>query len=1376
MKQVYKTIAYSLSAIILLLLLNTGLLAQPYCEPNSTGSGYTNCTYNGGITKFEFAGISNTTSSCDNSGTVGYTYFSSVTAASAILGSTYTVSVTMYDPSAGSTAAIWIDYDQDGVFSSAEFLLLGTVTTAASTYTFTNSITIPSMATTGTSRIRIRTKRGGTLTATNACGVSGSDRGEIEDYKIDLISNVACTGTPAPGNTLSTASSTCSGTQFTLSLQNAIVGSEISYQWQSSADNTTWNNITGATSKTLLTSQTFTNYYRCQVSCSGNATHSTAVLVNTSSYALPILEAFNSTALPTCWTQAVVGTGTNTIVSTLSSVSPGNSATNGTHYLKYPSGTSNGTSARLSAPAFSTIGKTDLKVSFDMYQDNATGGSLASALNTSTISVQYSLDGTTWTTAGTAIRFYNATGGWFNKEVSLPAAANNQPVLHVSFLLYYSQGPCNIDNIVIRVPEACAGTPNPGSTIAGSTNICSSASFSLSLENNFIATGITYQWEYSADQSSWTNISGATSATLITTQSVERYYRCAVTCSGSTGYSLPVKINLNKLPFFEGFESGYTNGSSINGCWTQQSAGGSQTWVANNSSTSYNRTPRTGSWNAYLQYSNTDWMFYALSFESGKTYELEFYARQDATSGATVSAYYGIANTAASMTNPIINATAVTSGGYQKFSGRFSPAISGTFYVGINGTLNSSPWYVSMDDISIVEIITCTVPTSITTSEIKHNRATASWLVPAAAPSGGYQYYLSTSSTAPTAAATATGTVSNATVLLESLAAETTYYFWVRANCGTTSSAWSSVATFTTTAVPITNVNNIGFNGIDCNSAKISWTKPADFNANAKVLVYLKSGSAIESGLTSLNAGDIYTDIYFQDGDSYDADVNAYAVYYGNGNEVTVNGLQSGQTYYALVYVVENDTKYSSGLSSGANSVAIPASIAKYRTVSNGNFNSLSVWQYNSCGTTWVTATQLPGSANDVEIYHNITLQQNITLHDINLENVGKFDLGNYNLTVTGSINGYSSANYFVTSGSGKLVRSVDAAVSTADVMFPVGNASLYAPVKLVPVQSANSFAVKYGDATTFASTETEWKNIAASSWDITKLNANITQVRVGLSAPTPSLTWHSIVAEGTSVAPVSTDALVIMHFGEDGWEVASDSYTGTLTGGGDHPEYIAYGTNGTTSNGRFIFSQPVSSFSPFTLGVAATSVVLPVNFVYANVKTENNANVLNWEIATNEPVRNFEVEVSVDNGLTFKIVSTITGSQGNTFRFIDNTIYNNASLLYRIKANTIAGKFYYSSILKTLVNNNTIAKITIVPNPVTGSQFKLNASNLKTGIYQLSVISVDGKMAHTKSIKIQESGNTVLPVELSNKLSAGIYILKIENATARYVYKIVSE
>lgn len=89
----------------------------------------------------------------------------------------------------------------------------------------------------------------------------------------------ACTGTPAPGNTLSTASTVCPGISFTLSLQNGTAGSGVTYQWQSSPDGTTWANITGATNASYTTTLTATTFYRCNVTCSGNTGTSTPVQV-----------------------------------------------------------------------------------------------------------------------------------------------------------------------------------------------------------------------------------------------------------------------------------------------------------------------------------------------------------------------------------------------------------------------------------------------------------------------------------------------------------------------------------------------------------------------------------------------------------------------------------------------------------------------------------------------------------------------------------------------------------------------------------------------------------------------------------------------------------------------------------------------------------------------------------------------------------------------------------------------------------------------------------------------------------------------------------------------------------------------------------------
>ncbi|MBW8683792.1 Ig-like domain-containing protein [Chitinophaga rhizophila] len=81
---------------------------------------------------------------------------------------------------------------------------------------------------------------------------------------------------------------------------------------------------------------------------------------------------------------------------------------------------------------------------------------------------------------------------------------------------------------------ACTGTPVAGTATSSQTNICMGGTFNLSLTGATAATGLTYQWQSSADNINWINIAGATTPFLPNrTQTVTTYYRCVVTCTGS---------------------------------------------------------------------------------------------------------------------------------------------------------------------------------------------------------------------------------------------------------------------------------------------------------------------------------------------------------------------------------------------------------------------------------------------------------------------------------------------------------------------------------------------------------------------------------------------------------------------------------------------------------------------------------------------------------------------------------------------------------------------------------------------------------------------------------------------------------------------------
>lgn len=138
---------------------------------------------------------------------------------------------------------------------------------------FTPSVTIVGTPSPSGANAKNRTAAGAW-----AALLDGTNAQELP-FIIDYATS-ACSGTPAPGNTISSVTSVCPGINFNLSLQNPTAGSGVTYQWQSSADGTTWTNVTGATNPVLTSSLTASTFYRCQVTCTGNTGTSTPVLVS----------------------------------------------------------------------------------------------------------------------------------------------------------------------------------------------------------------------------------------------------------------------------------------------------------------------------------------------------------------------------------------------------------------------------------------------------------------------------------------------------------------------------------------------------------------------------------------------------------------------------------------------------------------------------------------------------------------------------------------------------------------------------------------------------------------------------------------------------------------------------------------------------------------------------------------------------------------------------------------------------------------------------------------------------------------------------------------------------------------------------------------
>ncbi|MDR2235015.1 MAG: T9SS type A sorting domain-containing protein [Chryseobacterium sp.] len=85
----------------------------------------------------------------------------------------------------------------------------------------------------------------------------------------------------------------------------------------------------------------------------------------------------------------------------------------------------------------------------------------------------------------------------------------------------------------------------------------------------------------------------------------------------------------------------------------------------------------------------------------------------------------------------------------------------------------------------------CQSPTNITAVPTAGS-AQINWTEPATPPSNGYEFYYSTSSTPPTDLTDPTGSLGAGvtTVDIPGLNAVTTYYFWLRSNCGSVKGIW----------------------------------------------------------------------------------------------------------------------------------------------------------------------------------------------------------------------------------------------------------------------------------------------------------------------------------------------------------------------------------------------------------------------------------------------------------------------------------------------------------------------------------------------------------------------------------------------------------
>ena len=263
-----------------------------YCSSAATAPIYDeeiyNVTVNGGSTDPLYANANGCSTPAPGPGSIlgGYSNFKTLPAITTVTtGQSVAFSINQ-DECDGATyyangIGIWVDFNQNGLFTDPGEEVFVESTTTAGPRTVTGTFNIPITAATGETAMRIVCAEGYSSTSfTPISPCLSYGYGETEDYLINIIAANPCNGTPTGGTTITSATPVCPSTTVMLSTTGTTLASGLTYQWQSSSSASgPWDDIPGANSNTYSTTVGVDTYFQMVVTCTASASTATSTPV-----------------------------------------------------------------------------------------------------------------------------------------------------------------------------------------------------------------------------------------------------------------------------------------------------------------------------------------------------------------------------------------------------------------------------------------------------------------------------------------------------------------------------------------------------------------------------------------------------------------------------------------------------------------------------------------------------------------------------------------------------------------------------------------------------------------------------------------------------------------------------------------------------------------------------------------------------------------------------------------------------------------------------------------------------------------------------------------------------------------------------------------
>lgn len=220
---------------------------------------------------------------------------------------------------------------------------------------------------------------------------------------------------------------------------------------------------------------------------------------------------------------------------------------------------------------------------------------------------------------------------------------------------------------------------------------------------------------------------------------------------------------------------------------------------------------------------------------------------------------------------------------------------------------------------------------------------------------------------------------------------------------------------------------------------------------------------------------------------------------------------------------------------------------------------------------------------------------------------------------------------------------------------------------------------------------------------------------------------------------------------------------------------------SGAINNINFTVNTDAGSFAidRFSIVYSIPLIVLPVNFAGIEVSRQQKNILLSWKIANEVNIKEYSIETAASIN-AFAINATVAAKFNNGSLATYNWLDINASEgmhYYRIKSVDFSGKEMYSSIVKIKVENDqTTSAVNAYPNLISDNKITYKLNNIKAGIYNVSLLNVEGRLIKTLVLQHDGTSNTVHYIYLNSNVASGKYILQLTGNSTKYSTSIIKE